>query len=550
MENATDALSSVAPFPISISHFIALAVAAAILSFFQPYFAVQKDRREPPLLHASVPLIGHLIELFRKGADYFLELEQRYHQGLYLLFVGKGRMYIVASPEWAQTIHRAHKSLQFNTLVSQAMKNIFCLDDRSMAILKQNQNAEDGTRSGLMQDVHHMLGTTLAPGELVDEMNRSVLDTFCLDIDALAKGRSDDIQLWSWLRHHFSVAAVTALWGPKNPLVVHPDVEAAFWDFEANILQLSMVPMPRLLTRKGWNGRQRLFDTFTEYFDQERYNEPGVNQIIKDRVELIVGQYGWSKRMHAQGEVSFVFAAVTNAVPTVFWMISYIYSDKTLLSELRKEVDNCINSSLDSPKRTINANLLRTSCPLLLSTFRETLRVVGSVHINRYVAEDVSLTNSATGETYLLKKDSLVQIASNVIHQNSLWGGDALEFNPRRFMQSNDKARSDASPSKIPDPAAPFRDEKGKVYSAAFRSFGGGNNVCPGRHFAQMEILALASLFVAGFEIEGADSPGKYEMPPFEDFKLGLGVIKPARDVSVKISRRAGYEDVEWAFEM
>lgn len=39
-------------------------------------------------------------------------------------------------------------------------------------------------------------------------------------------------------------------------------------------------------------------------------------------------------------------------------------------------------------------------------------------------------------------------------------------------------------------------------------------------------------------------------MPPFEDFNLGLGVIKPKQDVDVVITRRKAYENVEWAFEM
>ena len=62
--------------------------------------------------------------------------------------------------------------------------------------------------------------------------------------------------------------------------------------------------------------------------------------------------------------------------------------------------------------------------------------------------------------------------------------------------------------------------------------------------------MALTSLFVAGFEIEGVGTSGKYKMPPMEDFKLMLGVIKPGKDVEVNISRRKGYEDVEWAFEI
>ena len=245
-----------------------------------------------------------------------------------------------------------------------------------------------------------------------------------------------------------------------------------------------------------------------------------------------------------------LFGALLNTIPAAFWLISWIFEDENLLRDILAEVENCITISQSaSNKRTINATQLRTSCPLFVSAFRETLRLTGAVNVNRYVAEDTTVTNASTGETYLLKKDSVVQIASNVIHNRSLWGEDAASFNPRRFMATGERARSEVSSGKPQDPAAPFRRQDGKIYSSAFRSFGGGNNICPGRHFAQTEILGLASLFVAGFEVRNVDG-GPYKMPPYEDFKLSLGVVKPARDVDVIISRRKGYEDVEWAFEM
>lgn len=63
-----------------------------------------------------------------------------------------------------------------------------------------------------------------------------------------------------------------------------------------------------------------------------------------------------------------------------------------------------------------------------------------------------------------------------ILHSDKpLWGSDATSFNPRRFMAQSEKSDSAA---KRPDPAAPFRDASGKVYSSAYRSFGGGNNIC------------------------------------------------------------------------
>ncbi|KAK5164500.1 uncharacterized protein LTR77_009706 [Saxophila tyrrhenica] len=538
-----------APGGNALYYCIALAVAALLLSYLQPLFSVPKDGREPPVLSSSIPIVGHLIQFIRKGSDYLVDLERQYHQSLYVLTVGKGRIYIAASPEWAQAIHKSYRSLQFNTIVLNAMKNIFLMDEPSMKLIEHNSNGEDGTRNGILLEMHDMLGSVLAPGRHLDDLNHSILNEVLPDVNKLARNGPQHIQLWWWIRHHFSIASITAIWGPKNPFMLHSDIEPLFWDFEAAMLPLSMAPLPWLFVRKGHLARKRIFDAWEEYMQNSGYDEPGVSQLVKNRVALNMEKYGFTKRMHAYGEVSMVFGAISNTVPTAFWLISYIFSDPNILAEIRQEVDACISTPTSGEtKRILNATKLRTSCHLFTSALRETLRIAGGVNITRQVSEDVTVTNSA-GESYLLKKDAMVQIASNVIHQRELWGSDAHEFNARRFMQ-NEKQQADSTSTKIPDPAAPYRDAQGKVVSAAFRSFGGGNNVCPGRHFAQTEILGLAALFVAGFEIEGVRTPGRYQMPPTEALKSSLAVIKPGRDVDVKIRRRAGFEDVEWGFKM
>jgi len=76
-----------------------------------------------------------------------------------------------------------------------------------------------------------------------------------------------------------------------------------------------------------------------------------------------------------------------------------------------------------------------------------------------------------------------------------------------------------------------------------------GNNICPGRHFAQTEMLSLTALFVAGFEIESADG-GQYVPPPLADPQMLQGVIKPKKDAQVNVKRREGFEHVQWVFEL
>ena len=51
-----------------------------------------------------------------------------------------------------------------------------------------------------------------------------------------------------------------------------------------------------------------------------------------------------------------------------------------------------------------------------------------------------------------------------------------------------------------------------------------GNNVCPGRHFAQMEIQSVVGLFIAGFDVSMLEGGRQYVAPPFEAMQMIAGV--------------------------
>ena len=536
--------------PITKSLLLATII-TAVVYFLQRYLTVQKDPEEPPYIYARIPVIGHLLGIIKDGAKYYTSLEKKYSLPIYALPVLTGRLYMVTSPEWAQAIHRAHKTMQFNELIAPAMKSLFALDEPSMEIVNTNKNGEDGTWESILLEIHDMLFSVLAPGPDLDSVNHGILSKLMPDVNQLAKGGSTSTtKLWYWLRHRLSIAGVETIWGPRSPFSRHPEMEEDFWTFEASAGALAMAPYPYMFARKGYKARERLFEIFEEYVEAGGYKDAETSQLAKNRVSINMDKYGLSKRMFAQGECSLLFGALLNTIPTGFWLISHIFSDKALLARVRAEVDGCISIGDTPNRRIINVPELRTSSVLLAACFRETLRVAGGVNSSRWVAADTTVTNTSTGESYVLKKGSVVQIASNVIHQRSLWGDDPQVFDPTRFLSTAEKAKSEAGGGRPQDPAAPFRDTNGKMYSGAFRSFGGGNNICPGRHFAQTEILTLAAIFVAGFEIENVDGDGKYKMPAVETRWLALGVMKPKTDVEVNIRRRKGWEDVEFGFEM
>ena len=89
--------------------------------------------------------------------------------------------------------------------------------------------------------------------------------------------------------------------------------------------------------------------------------------------------------------------------------------------------------------------------------------------------------------------------------------------------------------------ASPLR--KG-VPSAAFRAFGGGTVICPGRHFAQSELMTLAAVLALGFEITNPDGT-PLSLPEKDEEKIRLAMVKPKLDPRVNVRRRKGWEDVE-----
>jgi len=134
---------------------------------------------------------------------------------------------------------------------------------------------------------------------------------------------------------------------------------------------------------------------------------------------------------------------------------------------------------------------------------------------------------------YLLKKGSFLQIPTGVLQADlKTWGPDAKEFNPYRFLTQ------DSLPK-----------EKRKTQNQAFMPFGGGRNLCPGRHLAFTEIAAFAAMLVYGFELKMSNGD-MCKVPKGEFQKLGVASISPAKDMDVLIKRRDEFEGVIWEFDV
>lgn len=242
--------------------------------------------------------------------------------------------------------------------------------------------------------------------------------------------------------------------------------------------------------------------------------------LVRKRYEHHVEKFGFSLEDFARGELGNAFAVLGNSTPCSLWVLYHIFSDDQVLADVRREVSSLVHEDHDEQGRKTNSIDLagiRTSCPVLLSTFQETMRYRAVAPGPRVLLEDVMLN-----EQYLLKKGSMLMIPTPVQHSDTTaWGETANVFDHMRFVRAPGKKR----PNRV-----------------AFRAFGGGHVLCPGRHFASTEIMALAALLVLQFD--AVPVAGRWIEPTWKNSPVQAGFPVPDEDIDVELRPRD--PDTKW----
>ena len=508
---------------------------------------------------------------------------------MFTLPILASRNYIVTDATLAGIIQRNNKTLSFYSLIVgestrccmmpvldmdglyanlelEVTRRLIAFDENASRITFDNINGEHGP-GGMMECVHEMLNRHLAPGKALDAMTavqmQKTAEMLATEVPHTNKGI--EVNLYAWLRHIFSLCNAQAIYGSQNIFAVHPKLEEEFWKFEDGMLGLVIDILPQITARKAFYARKQVLEGLSQWVKTERYKK--ASPLIQERVQTNL-TFGLGEQMAGHAELILMFGILGNAVPSNFWLVANIFSRPQLLERVREEVRAAIeidalsqNAGGDVPvegKRNclVSSKTIVKCCPLLYGCYRETLRDISLLTSARLVMED-----TVVADKYLLRKNSVVQIAGGVIHHSStVWGDDAMDFNPDRFL-STPASTPDDSSNEMPlekrnttrvdadarkTQASPL--PKG-VPSAAFRAFGGGTVICPGRHFAQSELMTLAAVLAVGFDLTNSDGTS-LTLPEKDEERIPLAVVKPKVDPFVRIRRRRGWEEVNWIIDV
>ncbi|KAF2668892.1 putative cytochrome P450 [Microthyrium microscopicum] len=221
-------------------------------------------------------------------------------------------------------------------------------------------------------------------------------------------------------------------------------------------------------------------------------------------------------------EAAMAFGVLSNSVPTVFWVLLDVFSRPDLLVQLREEIETnavTIQSRDGKPAHIIDLAAIRDSCPHFVSTFQEVLRLRNLSASTRSVVNDIVLDDQ-----YLLKKGSLVQMPSQYFNvRKAVWGDDAKLFDSKRFLSK----------------------EVGTGKTRGFIAFGTTPHICPGRHFASGEVLAIAAMVFLRYDMVAING---WKEPKLSSTALTASITPPKDPYLVSISARDAYKDTTWEF--
>lgn len=304
-------------------------------------------------------------------------------------------------------------------------------------------------------------------------------------------------------------------------------------DYHPALMFMMLDILPQgLFFRAAVRGREKLIESFAKYYAEGSYKQGSA--YIQQFTEHCITQ-GLPQHDIPRFLLGTVFNNVANTIPTAFWVIYRIFSDPVVLQECRNEVSQAVQHDGDGVS-TIDLTYILNSCPILTSTYHEVFRYHGLANSVRVVSEDHMLDNK-----YLLKKGGLVMISARAQHSNpAVWGEDVGEFRHRRFVKGQPQPQGDGNSNKTNN-----NNNGRRVHPAAFRAFGGGTTLCPGRHFATSEILLLASMVLLRFDIRPAGGR-PWVLPSTGKSSQAEAMEQPDDDVEVELRPRPEVEGRKW----
>ncbi|OLN82432.1 25-hydroxycholesterol 7-alpha-hydroxylase 4 [Colletotrichum chlorophyti] len=482
------------------------------------------NSREPPMLLPKVPIIGHLIGILYHKYKYHEQNYAKHQLSAYTLPILGGKLYVMSTPEMAWSVLRK-RSLTFKPVLEAFAFKLVGVNGRGREIY------QDPTyNAAFFTDIHRGLSGMSPMLAHISAQAGADIANFMNDLPQKELEVDD---FFSWTRLIISRGITTSFFGRKNPWN-DPKIMELFWlSFNDDIHKLLPGIASHLIAPDAVKARKTVQRAMEAYVEEGYHLEDDVPGLTKDRISL-GRKFGMGTIDIATLEVGFVIAALVNTSATSYWLLTHILSQPNLVAKIREELFNVVTKEEESSESDggatgelhmkIHITKVKNKCPLLLSCFRETQRLLIVDNINREVVYDSKIKDG--DKEYLVRKGERIQVPLCILHRNpEVWGDDSTSWVGDRFMAIGEDS--------IPP---------------GFIPFGGGKHLCPGRYFATSQILGATTMILLSLDVCGTDDkPIEIPTAQIPWPTTGIGQPEPGSHMKVKVNRRKGWENVRWS---
>ncbi|KAL9017074.1 MAG: hypothetical protein Q9185_005585 [Variospora sp. 1 TL-2023] len=291
------------------------------------------------------------------------------------------------------------------------------------------------THENLLQG---LLGSGLAPA--TDRFERYWTDHLCsMDISSHWVEYPD---LPEFFEANLGKIVVQAIFGPAL-LSQSPGFVRDMWAFDQVVMSLAK-RLPWICIPQAYIVRRRLFQYVKRWHTFAKASSPRAEDVqeddvnafwgsktIRERYEMLLDVESQDQDSVASTDLGFIWAAVTNVVPSAMTLTLQVCKNATVRSELREDLAQMIE-----PDCRLKFDLQKLEKhPLLLSMYAETLRFGVQIHVPRNAPHaDIAVGNVQIPQSKLMVMNTWLAHTDETVW-NTKKGSHPLDgFWPQRFL--------------------------------------------------------------------------------------------------------------------